>query len=191
LGARPAAIARRSSSPWRRLAGLGRSRPSGLHPGRDQVLENAGGTRNPSRRSARRIGARGGAPRGGGGSGYGGQGDAHAEGERGDKNERGVYLTAQGCCSGSWRPGIEDAGVKSWRRKVGWRRRARGARGQVDVAMLRAPGSHGRLGEVLRRQRRGQCGLRCHGGRQLRGGGSPAAAARGPIPASARAWRRE
>jgi hypothetical protein len=47
------------------------------------------------------------------------------------------------------------------------------------------------LGEVLRRRRRGQCGLRCPGGRQLRGGGPPAAAARGPIPASARAWRRE
>jgi hypothetical protein len=146
LGARPAAIARRSSSPRRRLAGLGRSRPSGLHPGRDQVLENAGGTRNPSRRSARRIGARGGAPRGGGGSGYGGQGDAHAEGERGDKNERGVYLTAQGCCSGSWRPGIEDAGVKSWRRKVGWRRRARGCsrtgrRGDAPSAWIPRSGS--------------------------------------------------
>jgi hypothetical protein len=45
------------------------------------------------------------------------KGDAHAEGGRGDKNECGVYLTAQGCCNGSWRPGIEGiGGVSRWRR---------------------------------------------------------------------------
>jgi hypothetical protein len=43
------------------------------------------------------------------------------------------------------------------------------------------------LGEVLRKRRGDQCGLRCPGGRQLRGGGSPAAAVRGPIPAAQ--WR--
>jgi hypothetical protein len=50
------------------------------------------------------------------------KGDAHAEGERGDKNECGVYLTAQGCCNDGWRPRIEGSGVELRWRKAGWRR---------------------------------------------------------------------
>jgi hypothetical protein len=52
---------------------------------------------------------------------------------------------------------------------------------------LTASGSTVLLGEVLRSWRRGQYGLRCTGGRQFLGGGSPAAMARGPNPASTRA----
>jgi hypothetical protein len=98
LGTQVAAIARRSSSPRRRLAGLGRSRPSDPHPGRDQVLENAGGTRNLSRRSARRIGARGGASRGGGGSGSRRPGNALTRRERGRGKGHGRSLTTPGSC---------------------------------------------------------------------------------------------
>jgi hypothetical protein len=55
--------------PRRRLAGDGRSWPSGLHPGRDQVLEVEHDMGNSSRRSGRRTRARVGDPHGEGGSG--------------------------------------------------------------------------------------------------------------------------
>jgi hypothetical protein len=42
-----AAIARRRAPPWWRLAGDGRSRPSGLHFERGLAREDAHGTRNP------------------------------------------------------------------------------------------------------------------------------------------------
>jgi hypothetical protein len=38
------------------------------------------------------------------------KGDAHAEGGRGDRNERGEFLTTPGYCNGRWRLGIEASG---------------------------------------------------------------------------------
>jgi hypothetical protein len=51
-----AAIARRRSSPWRRVAGDGLSRPSGPHLARGQALEEARSTVNPTGHPGRRIG---------------------------------------------------------------------------------------------------------------------------------------
>jgi hypothetical protein len=107
------------NSPRWRYAGDGQSWPSGLHPGRGQAGENAGGTCNAPERTAWRIGARVGDPRGEGGSGHGGKGDAHAEGGRGDRNECGVFLTTPGCCNGSQGPKVGGAGAESWRRSGG------------------------------------------------------------------------
>jgi hypothetical protein len=64
-----AALGRRSSAPRRRFAGDDQTWPSGLRLGRDQAVENAGGTGNPPGLSTWRIGARVGDPRGEGGSG--------------------------------------------------------------------------------------------------------------------------
>jgi hypothetical protein len=101
LGARVAAGVAGDDSPRRRYAGDGQSWPSGLHPGRGQAREDAGGTCNAPERSAWWIGAQVGDPHGEGDSGHGGKVKAHAEGERGNKNERGVFLTTPGCCNGN------------------------------------------------------------------------------------------
>jgi hypothetical protein len=61
------------------------------------------------------------------------------------------------------------------------------SRKKLVEGQLTASGSTVLLGEILRSWRRGQHDLRCTGGRQLLGGGSPVAATRGLNPASARA----
>jgi hypothetical protein len=73
----------RRSLPWRRLAGVGQTWPSGLHLGRDQALEVEHDAVNSFRRSRRLNTARVGAPHGGGGTGSRRQGGrARAEGDR-------------------------------------------------------------------------------------------------------------
>jgi hypothetical protein len=63
------AIDRRKTLPWRRLTGDGRTRPSGPHFGRDQALEDAHDTRNPSGWLAQVCGGCNGSRHGMGGSG--------------------------------------------------------------------------------------------------------------------------
>jgi hypothetical protein len=56
IGVWAAAMARRRALPWRRLAGVGQTWPSGLHLGRGQALEmehNAVNTSGRSRRLAK------------------------------------------------------------------------------------------------------------------------------------------
>jgi hypothetical protein len=48
---------------------------------------------------------------------HGNERDVLTQEEKGTGNRRGVLLTTLGCCDDGWRPRIEGAGVKSWRRR--------------------------------------------------------------------------
>jgi hypothetical protein len=96
IGSPAAAIARRRPLPWRRLAGDGRSRPSGPHFGRALAQEVKHGTANTIRHLRKLIRVRAGAPHDGGGAGSrqrGGRARAAGEGER--KRARRVPYVAE------------------------------------------------------------------------------------------------